>query len=86
MKQLTDEERVLRGQRARAVRQDKTIQEALEEIHSVLHLQLDNMPTNDANAMVSLVSQLRAIKALNTKLESWDTEGARIERVESGNG
>ena len=78
---MSDEDKVMRGQRAGMLIQSEAYQEVITEIREMLHLALDNQPTDDNDIVMPIVRQLRAVKAIETKLLAWEQDGARIGRL-----
>lgn len=77
MRVLTPEDRVRRGRGAEILLADPDVEFVFAEMSAALHHQLDNQPTDDVDNILSIVRQLRVIKALKCRLEGFVQEGKR---------
>lgn len=80
LEQMTDQQRIARGRRAKSLVHHEAFAEAYKEIHSNLHGGLDRMRVNDTKVMGDIVSQLRALRTLKDKWHQWVDEADRLIR------
>lgn len=79
-KDLTDEEKVKRGHKAQALLRDDTFREVMVALHRVLHSQIDSMQQKDNESVIMLSDQLRALRGIKGRLESWSQETERLKK------
>lgn len=82
MKILTDEEIVIRGDYAHELLRNDCYLECMQELHTALHSGLDDLQTDDTEAIMSIVRQIRTIKNINVKLTSW-VQAAKLIRIQN---
>lgn len=75
---LTDAQKVDRGNRAAVLLGEDVYRLCMEDVYQCLHTALDNIPTDSAEQVMSIIRQLRVIKTINTKLEGWASEARRL--------
>ncbi len=80
---LTDDEKVQRGFRAEHLLSSGIFDEALTDIKSVLHASLETFVTDEAEPVMAVMRQLRALRHVRGRLEGWVSE-ARTIRIQSG--
>ena len=69
--QLSDQEKIDRGARAAVLLNDPCFDEVLTDLCVSLHNGLDHMPTSDPDPIMQIVNQVRAVRNIRPKLESW---------------
>lgn len=78
---LTEEQRIQRGQRAKSLIQSDSYEEAYNDIYQNLHTGLDGMKHNNEDNIKDIVSQIRCLRKLDSKLNQWVQESDRLQRL-----
>ena len=75
---MTDTDHIIRrGMAAGDILRSEAITEAFDEMKGNLHAQIDAMQQDDSENVMAIVRQIRAIRCLRSKLESWEQQGRR---------
>jgi type VI protein secretion system component VasF len=82
-KQLTNSEIIERGQRASVLLNSESYLQCIEDMYSCLHLGFDGLQTDDADSAMAIVRQLRSLRTLNSKFETWSQESKRLTELEN---
>ena len=80
--QLSDEDKVNRGDRAADLLGSDSFREVIQALQESLHGGLDSMSVQDQDAIMQIVNQIRAVKSIPGKLGGWakDAEIIRAQR------
>ncbi len=73
-----------KGYRAARLLEDPAFKETLDEISDSLHIGLESVPTDNQEHIMSMVSQLRAIRWIVGKLESAASSGRTQQAARDG--
>lgn len=82
MESLSDEEITVRGQKARELRHNQSFIDIFCHIRENLHSFFDTQSADDPVQLVSVSQQLRALRVIEAKLASWESEARRIEEAD----
>ena len=52
-------------------------------MYDCLHLGFDGLHTDDSDCAMSIVRQLRSLRTLNSKFETWSQESKRLSELEN---
>ena len=77
---MTDEQRIQRGYRASHLINSEAFPECIAELNRLLHGAIETFPDDNPDKVMPIVRQLRAIRAIETKLASWAADGERLSR------
>lgn len=77
----TDDEKIQRGQNAKLLIESDAFKDTMQEMYDSLHAAIDCLPTDDKDRLVSISGQLRAIKTVISKLDTWVQESRRLANV-----
>ncbi len=80
---LTNNELIERGQRASVLLNSASYIQCVQDMYDCLHLGFDGLHTDDANSAMSIVRQLRSLRTLNSKFETWSQESKRLSELEN---
>ena len=77
---LTDGEKAARGHAAGVLLKDDSFHTVMICLHQVLHSQLDSMETANEKPIIDVTMQIRALRSITRRLESWQQEAQRLNR------
>jgi len=80
---LTNSELIERGQRASVLLNSDSYVQCVQDMYDCLHLGFDGLHTDDSDCAMSIVRQLRSLRTLNSKFESWSQESKRLSELEN---
>lgn len=84
MQTLTDDEKIRLGYGAARMLEDEAVQAVMQDMKNILHQTLDSMQSDNEQDVMSIVRQLRVIRAIQGKLESYKQQGQYLERLRNG--
>ena len=84
MEFITDAEKVQRGYRANNLLCSDIFDETLDALRAVLLAELENLSTDNHEPVMAIMRQLRSLRHIRGRLESWVQVGRLITMQEEG--
>ena len=86
MKTKTTEEVIRLGVAAKLLLEDEAVQAVFQDMKAGLYSALDSMASDNEKDVMAIVRQLRAIRAIRSRLDSLRQAGEREQLLQKGDG